>query len=84
MSKKDKLINRFLSRPSDFSFDELVTLIGKFGYYALKGSKTGGSRVSFTNCKGDYLRVHKPHPKSILKLYQIDDILASLSQRGLL
>jgi len=84
MSKRGKLLDRFLSRPVDFSFDELITLLGYFGYYIVKGGKTGGSRVSFTNGKGDYLRIHKPHPRNILKLYQIDDIYASLVERGLL
>jgi len=84
VSKRDKLLTRFLSRPIDFSFDELVTLLGHFGYFYARGSKTGGSRVSFTDGKGDYFRVHKPHPRSILKLYQIDDIIVSLAERGLL
>ena len=84
MSKRGKLLARFLSRPVDFSFDELITLLGYFGYYIVKGGKTGGSKVSFTNGKGDYLRIHKPHPRNILKLYQIDDVYASLVERGLL
>ena len=84
MSKRDKLTKRFLSRPSDFHFSELTTLLGNFGYYIVRGGKTGGSRVSFTNGEGDYLRIHKPHPGKILKLYQIDDVMASLSERGLL
>ena len=32
MSKKDKILSRFLSRPTDFTFDELVTLLGHFGF----------------------------------------------------
>jgi len=43
--------------------------------------KTGGSKVAFTDGNGDYIRIHKPHPKSILKLYQVDDIIAALSER---
>lgn len=84
MSKKDKLLARFLSRPTDFSFDELATLLGHFGYLYARGGKTGGSRVSFTDGKGDYFRIHKPHPRNTLKLYQIDDIIVSLAERGLL
>jgi hypothetical protein len=82
MSKRDKLLERFLSRPTDFSFMELTTLLGHFGYSAAHGSKTGGSRVSFTDGKGDYLRIHKPHSRNILKLYQVDDVIASLAERG--
>ena len=84
MGKKNKLLKRLLSRPTDFSFSELTTLLGHFNYYALRGSKTGGSRVSFANGSNDYIRIHKPHPGNILKLYQVDDIIASLSERGLI
>jgi len=84
LSKKEKLLSRFLSRPLDFIFDELVTLFGQLDFIIVKGNKTGGSRVSFTDGKGDYLRIHKPHPRNVLKLYQIDDIIASLKERGLI
>ena len=33
MTKRNKLIDRFKSEPNDFTFDELVTLLGYFGYY---------------------------------------------------
>ena len=84
LSKKDKLLERLLSRPKDFTFEEVVTLLGHYGYYMTSGGKTGGSRVSFTDGKGDYIRVHKPHPRSILKLYQVDDVIIALSERGLI
>ncbi|MCL2820725.1 MAG: type II toxin-antitoxin system HicA family toxin [Oscillospiraceae bacterium] len=84
MSKKTKLLSRFLLRPVDFSFDELVRLLGQFGYFSIKSGKTGGSRVTFTDGRGDYLRIHKPHPRNILKLYQVDDVIESLKERGLI
>jgi len=83
MSKKDKLLERLLSRPKDFTFDELITLLGRFGYYIVNAGKTGGSRVTFTN-GDDYIRLHKPHPRNILKSYQVDDIIASLKERELI
>jgi hypothetical protein len=84
LSKKDKLPGRFLSRPKDISFEETAALTGHYGYYISSGGKAGGSRVSFINGKGDYIRIHKLHPNNILKLYQVDDILTALSERGLL
>ena len=83
MSKRDKLLERLQSRPRDFTFDELTALLGRFGYYIVKAGKTGGSRVTFTN-GDDYLRLHKPHPRNILKQYQIDNIISSLKERGLI
>ena len=84
MSRREKLIARLLSRPSDFTFDEAVTLLRSFGYSILRAGKTGGSRVAFTNDEGDYIRLHKPHPRNILKHYQVDDIITALLERGLL
>ena len=84
MSRKEKLIERLLSRPSDFTFDELVTLLRSFGYSIARAGKTGGLRVAFADDKGDYIRLHKPHPRNILKQYQVDDIITALLERGLL
>jgi hypothetical protein len=84
LSKKEKLVRRLLSRPADFTFDELTTLLKSLGYSMHTAGKTSGSRVTFANEDGDYIRLHKPHPRNILKLYQIDDIAANLTERGLL
>ena len=84
LGKKDKLLERLLSRPTDFTFVELSTLLGHFGYYAVSAGKTGGSRVTFANSELDYIRIHKPHPGNILKRYQVDDIITSLSEMGLI
>ena len=84
MGKKDKLFERLLSRPTDFTFAELSKLLGHFGYYVVSAGKTGGSRVTFANSELDYIRIHKPHPGNILKRYQVDDIVTSLLERGLI
>jgi len=84
LSKREKLLDRLLSRPSDFTFDEAVTLLGSFGYSITRAGKTGGSRAAFTDNEGDYIRLHKPHPRNILKQYQVDDIITALKERGLL
>jgi len=84
LSRRDKLLGRFLSRPKDITFEDTTTLMGQYGYYIAGGGKTGGSRVSFTNGKGDYIRIHKPHPRNIMKLYQVDDIITALSERELI
>jgi hypothetical protein len=84
LSKKEKLVRRFQSRPVDFTFDELTTLLRSLGYSIEAAGITGGSRVVFSNQDGDYIRLHKPHPRNILKRYQIDDIIISLTERGLL
>ena len=52
MSNKEKLIARFLSMPADFHYDELVKLVGYFGFSKMKKGKTSGSRVKFVNGEG--------------------------------
>ena len=84
MSKKEKLVRRLQSHPVDFTFNELTTLLKSLGYSMETAGKTSGSRVTFSNEDGDYLRLHKPHPQNILKRYQIDAIIENLSDKGLL
>jgi len=85
MSKKDKLLKRLLRVPKDFSYTELVSLLGYFGYEELKTGKTGGSRRAFAHRLTKHVfRLHKPHPKNILKRYQIDEIIEGLSKNGMI
>lgn len=73
MSRHEKLLNRFLSKPTDFSYNELTTLLRGFGYEEIKTGRTAGSRVAFFNNETNHImRLHKPHPKNILKRYQLD------------
>lgn len=78
MSKKEKLIKRFLSVPSDFHYDELVKLLGYFEFNEVKKGKTSGSRVKFENKEGIPIILHKPHPSGIMKKYQMKQILEML------
>jgi len=83
MSRKAKLLERLLARPKDFTFDELITLLGHFDYFPVNTGKTGDSRVAFSNGQ-TYLRLHKPHPRNILKSYQINDIILILKENELI
>ena len=84
MSKKEKLIKRLKSKPKDFSFDELVTLMMFFGYVLSNKGKTSGSRVTFLKESCASVSLHKPHPDNTLKHYQVQEILDFLEQEGLL
>ncbi|WP_439484246.1 type II toxin-antitoxin system HicA family toxin [Cyclobacterium plantarum] len=74
MSKKEKLIGRFLGMPSDFHYEEMVKLLGYFGFEELKKGKTSGSRVKFENSEGVPVMLHKPHPSGIMKQYQMKQV----------
>jgi len=74
MSKAEKLLLRFLSKPRDFTFDELGKLLKSLGYEEAKTGKTSGARVAFINHQTkDIIRMHRPHPSPELKRYQLDD-----------
>lgn len=74
MSRKEKLIARFLSLPSDFHYNEVVKLLGYFDFTEVKKGKTSGSRVKFLNPEGVPIMLHKPHPTGIMKQYQLKQI----------
>ena len=85
MSKKAKLVNRLLSYPKDFSYGELKSLLNGLGYIESNKGKTSGSAVAFVNRKNSHIiRLHKPHPKNILKAYQIDMVIEELKKENLI
>jgi len=85
MSKKEKLKKRFLSKPRDFTYDELVTLLTALGYEESNKGKTSGSRVSFIHKVTKHIiSLHKPHPSNILKAYQVSQLIDELTKQELL
>ncbi len=74
MSKKEKLVARFLNMPKDFHYDEMVRLLGYFDFQPVKKGETSGSRVKFENAEGVPIMLHKPHPSGIMKLYQLKQV----------
>lgn len=82
MGTKDKLIDRFISQPSDFTFDELERLLKYFGYEKSNKGKTSGSRVIYKNADKRPIMIHKPHPGNIIKLYAMKQVLNDLVEAG--
>jgi hypothetical protein len=83
LSRRNKIIKRFLSRPSDFTWHELVSLLNGYGYVLAKSGKTGGSRVKFLHDTLPPIILHKPHPTPVLKKYQLEQIEEILRREGL-
>ena len=76
MSKKEKLLKRFLELPlrSDLTYPQLEILLISLGYKKVEGD---GSRVKFLKDTTPII-IHKPHPGNILKKYvvkQLQEIL---------
>ena len=85
MSRIEKLIGKLHSKPRDFTWSELGKLLKFYGYEELKSGKTTGSRRAFVNSFSNHvIRLHKPHPGSILKKYQVDRIIDELKKEELL
>lgn len=83
MSKKDKLIDRLLKKPKDFTFDEMESLLSYFGYKLKQGGT--GLGVKFTKDESnEVINFHKPHPNGILKRYVLDQVIEKLRKDGLL
>lgn len=75
MSKKEKLVVRFLSSPKDFTWNELVSLLNYFDFFEFKKGKTAGSRRAFIHAKtNQIIRLHEPHPQNIIKQYQLKEV----------
>ncbi|MBF0523446.1 MAG: type II toxin-antitoxin system HicA family toxin [Candidatus Omnitrophica bacterium] len=81
MSKTEKLIARFKTKPKDFTWDEMISLLNYFGYEEIRGS---GSRRKFIHDNCHLIILHKPHPRKILKIYQIEQVYAILTEENLL
>jgi HicA toxin of bacterial toxin-antitoxin, len=73
-----------LLRPSDFTWQELISLLTGFGYALARTGKTGGSRVKFIHKTLPPIILHKPHPTLVLKRYQLEQIEETLKGEGLL
>jgi hypothetical protein len=80
MSKHQKALQRLLSKPADFTWSELKSLMDAFKY-ELK--KTGGSGRKFIHpSSGATLFLHEPHPSKVLKSYQVRDAITFLTREG--
>ncbi|MBU1659510.1 type II toxin-antitoxin system HicA family toxin [bacterium] len=80
MSKKDKLLKKFLEVPpkKDLTFNELETLLLSCGFSKIDGA---GSAVKFYNKERDVLiNLHKPHPSPILKVYLVKQIQIKIKE----
>lgn len=81
MGQIDKLRIRFQAKPSDFTWNELVKILISLGYKETQAGKTSGSRVRFLHSQFAPISLHKPHPSSVLKAYQINQLLNLLQER---
>ena len=82
MSTKEKLRERFMKLPSDFTFDEMQQLLAGYGYEKGNKGRTSGSRVIFKHTNKRPIMLHKPHPGNIVKGYAMRQIYEELKEAG--
>ena len=74
MGSKDKLVERFKTKPKDFTYEETLSLLAYFGYHEHNKGATSGSRVRFKNeVTGNYIDITY-HEEGILIIYIINFI----------
>ena len=84
MGTKEKLRERFMKMPSDFTFDELQRLLEGYGYEKSDKGRTSGSRIIFKNSDKRPIMLHKPHPGNIVKGYTMKQVYNDLKEAGLI
>ena len=85
LRRKEKLIAKLKSNSRSFTFDEAEALLGYFSYHRSNKGKTSGSRIMFIRDEHKVkISMHKPHPRKVLKDYQVKQLLNQLEQEGLL
>lgn len=85
MSKKEKLLERFMDFSSLITYDELKHVLELFGYVEDNGGHSSGSAVSFVNKRTRRLiRMHRPHPGHEVKKYVRKAVREHLETEGYL
>jgi len=82
VSKEEKLKQRLLSIPSDFTINELSTLLICLGFRVSNKGETSGSRIAFVNDETkDIIRIHKPYPRKEIGKTALKDIINQLNEK---
>lgn len=79
MSRFEKALERLKTKPNDYTWKELQTVLKRLGYKEIKGS---GSRRKFIHVtSNDLIILHEPHPKPILKIYALEIVIDHLIEQ---
>jgi hypothetical protein len=85
MSRHEKLKEKLLRLPGNFTYLEMVTLLRGFGYNEEARKRSSGSAVMFHNKDSDdKIMFHKPHPGKELKKYILKMIIEKLKSNKML
>lgn len=84
MAGIDKLLKHLLQEPppTNFTWEELVSLLSSFGFQ--EKTNSGSSRKFVHKETNNKIFLHKPHPHNHLKIYAIKQVIAKLEDMNLL
>ena len=81
--RMDKKIERLLSKPKDYTFEEARSLMESLGYRLCNKGSTSGSRVMFyRECDEHKIMLHRPHPQSTMPAYAVKQMIEALREGG--
>ena len=83
MSKFEKLKERILTLPSDFTYSETKTLLKHLGFKEKNKGKTSGARICFfREYDQRIILLHKPHPGDVVKRGALRNLVDQLKEWG--
>ena len=82
MTRKEKLIQRLKSKPKDFTWNKLTSLLTGLGFTEVKTGKTGGSRRRFVNADNVVLKIL--NQSSLSRVASISELAAIFIDEPLL
>ena len=77
MSRQEKLREKLLRLPGNFTYNEMVKLLRGFGYIEEERRRSSGSAIMLYHKElNDKIMFHKPHPeKELKKMYILKMII---------
>ena len=83
MSRLEKLKERILSKPKDYTYTEAKNLLRQLGFEEKNKGRTSGSRVAI-NRETDkrVILLHKPHPGDVMDIGAVKSLVAYLHEMG--
>jgi len=76
-------MERLLSRPKDYTFEEARSLVESLGYTLKNKGSTSGSRVMFYRERDEKkIMLHRPHPQSTMPAYAVKQMIEALREGG--
>ena len=83
MSRKDKLLEKLLQKPKDFTFDEMESLLSYLGYELKQGGTRSGEKF-IKDGSNEVINLHRSDPNGTLKCYILDQVIEKLRKDGVL